>query len=260
MNRLSHMVLAFSLFVGLYTIVWGISVWTSDLGEVVNGLAYYFAGGLALSFVAMPVLYYKAPHKDKTRTTSDRGAYSAMFFVCFCIGSMLGMWVYQLTSGVAMIGNLSIFIGGVITVTGALMPDWDIPLLGIGRHRNLIFHSVVLPFLVVAGLIGNVAVKIIEGGSWQVDANVELYIGALFLIGYASHLYADIYPSDANFLEIVWRSMDPHAEAPTGLKALGPLKVSKKYARNWLAANATLLLMAAAALLALYFYNVLAYP
>ncbi|MGY5876466.1 MAG: hypothetical protein RTU30_12030 [Candidatus Thorarchaeota archaeon] len=260
MNRLSHMVLAFSLFVGLYTIVWGLSVWQSDVGEVLNGLAYYFAGGLALSFVAMPILYYKAPHKDKTRTTSDMGAYGAMFFVCFCIGSMLGMWIYQTISGVAVIGNPSLFIGGVITVTGALMPDWDIPLLGIGRHRNLVFHSVILPFLVVAGIIGSTLVKIIAGGSLLIEANVELYIGALFLIGYASHLYADIYPSDANFLEIVWRSMDPNAEAPTGLKSLGPIKVSKKQARNWLGANATLLLMVAAGLLGLYFYNILVMP
>ncbi len=258
MNRLSHMVLAFSLFVGLYTIVWGFSVWQSDSGQVLNGLTYYFVGGLGLSIFSMPILYYKAPHKDKSRTTGDRGAYGAMFFVTFCIGSMLGMWVYQILSGVAVIGNLSIFIGGVITVTGALMPDWDIPLLGISRHRNLIFHSVILPFLVVAGLIFNVAAKIVLGGSIEIEANVELYIGALFLIGYASHLIADIYPSDANFLEIVWRSMDPHAEAPTGLKPLGPIKVSKKYARNWLSANGALLIIVALGLLGLYFYNLLA--
>ena len=141
MNRLSHMVLAFSLFVGLYSLLWGFSVWESDAASVMNGLVYYIGGGLGLSIFSMPILYYKAPHKDKSRTTSDRGAYGAMFFVCFSIGSMIGMWIYQILTGVAIIGNLSIFIGGVITITGALMPDWDIPLLGIGRHRNLIFHS-----------------------------------------------------------------------------------------------------------------------
>ena len=259
MNRLSHMVLAFSLFVGLYTILWAFSVWESDSASVMNGLVYYIGGGIGLSIFAMPVFYYKSPHKEKSRTTSNKGAYSAMFFVCFCVGSMIGMWIYQILTGVAIIGNLSLFIGAVITITGALMPDWDIPLLGIGHHRNLIFHSAILPFLVVAGLVSNVAVKIVMGGTLQMEANVELYIGALFLLGYASHLYADIYPSDANFLEIIWRTADPYAEAPTGLKPLGPIEVNKKHARDWLAGNATLLIMLALGLLGLYFYNFLGF-
>ena len=87
------------------------------------------------------------------------------------------------------------------------------------------------------------------------EANVELYIAALFLLGYSSHLYLDIFPSNASPLEILWRVVDPAAKAPTGLKPLGPIHVKKKAARSWLVGNATLLLMAAIALLGLYFYN-----
>ena len=153
MNRVSHMVFAFALFVGLYSLLYAISVWQSDLGTLYELLTFYVIGGGALSFVAVPILYWKAPNKDmKARTTSNRSAVSAMFFVAFCIGSLAGTIVYQWYSGVQVIGNISIFIGAVIIVAGALMPDWDIPFLGISRHRNIIFHSAALPLLILLTL------------------------------------------------------------------------------------------------------------
>jgi hypothetical protein len=256
MNRVSHMVFAFALFVGLYSLLYGFSVWLSDMGTLTQLLLYYTAGGIALSIITVPILYYKAPQKNMmARTSSDRDSVAAMTFIVFCIGSLIGSIIYQWQSGIAMIGNISIFIGSLITITGALMPDWDIPFLGISRHRNIIFHSALLPLLVVLGTLVNVTLRILSATSLAVGAEVEYYITGLFLLGYASHLYLDIYPSNANPLEILWTAVDSDHKAPTGLKPLGPIKISQKNARRWLVSNATLLTFIAILIFALYFYN-----
>jgi hypothetical protein len=119
------------MFVGLYSLLFGFSVWQSDLGQLMDMLPYYLLGGFILTIVAVPILYWKAPHKGSERTTSNRSAVGAMSFVTFSVGSLIGSVAYQWISGVAVVGNISIFIGAVITMTGALMPDWDIPFLGI---------------------------------------------------------------------------------------------------------------------------------
>ncbi|MFW9888985.1 MAG: hypothetical protein ACFFER_12430 [Candidatus Thorarchaeota archaeon] len=258
MNRLSHMIFAFSLFVGLYTLIYAFSVWLAGTGLLFDLLFYYIAGGIVLTVFAVPILFFKAPHKDMAnRTSSNRGAVGAMSFMTFCIGSLCGAVYYQWVSGILFIGDISIFIGAVITMSGALMPDWDIPFLGIARHRNIIFHSIVLPLLIVLMTLVNVAQSIVSSYTLSIGAHTEYYITALFLIGYASHLYLDIFPSDANPLEIVWRSVDITSSAPTGLKPLGPIKISKQNARMWLLGNATLLVLIALGLLGLYFYNLI---
>jgi len=251
MNRVSHIVFAFALFVGLYSLIFGFSVWLSNLGTLTELLEFYLIGGIATSVVCVPILYYKAPNKDMSlRTSSNRGAVGAMFFVTFCIGSLVGALVYQWYSGVVIIGNISIFIGALLTISGALMPDWDIPFLGISRHRNIIFHSCALPLLAVLLTMINVATR--TGTILGDGAEVEYYLTALVLLGYSSHLYLDIFPGDANPLEILWIASDSDHKAPTGLKPFGQIKISKKNARNWLVGNATLLLMIAAALMFLY--------
>ena len=252
------MLFPLAMFVGLYSLIYAFSVWQSDLGTLRDLLFYYIAGGIAFSIFSVPILYYKAPHKDMmARTTSNRGSVLALAFVTFCLGSLLGTIIYQWNTGVTIIGNISIFIGALITMTGGLMPDWDIPLLGISRHRNIIFHSLVLPLLIVLGTLVNVTSRILSSTSLAVGAETEYYITALFLLGYAFHLYLDVYDSDANPLEILWTAVDPTQKAPTGLKPLGPIKISQKNARGWLVGNATFLVGIALALFALYFYNIL---
>ena len=169
--------------------------------------------------------------------------------------SNVGTLIYQWTTQVPIVGNLSIFIGALIMVTGAVLPDWDITFLGISRHRNIIFHSAVLPSIFVLTTVINVATRIVSSVTFSVGASIEYYIASLFLIGYASHLYLDIFPSDASPLEIIWRASNPHDKAPTGIKPLDPIKITKNNARGWLVGNATILLVVAIALMALYFYN-----
>ena len=252
MNRLSHIVFAFSLFVGLYSLIFSFSVWYTGIGTITELIEFYIIGGIVTSIVCVPILYYKAPNRDMmARTSSNRGAASALFFVTFCIGSLIGTLVYQWYSGVVIIGNISLFIGALLVVTGALMPDWDIPFLGISSHRNIIFHSFLIPSLAVLLTMVNVTTR--TGTILGDGAEVEYYLTALVLLGYASHLYLDIFPSDANPLEILWIAADPTHKAPTGLKPLGHIKISKKNARNWLVGNATFLVIIAIALFAAYF-------
>ncbi|TFG29488.1 hypothetical protein EU527_15770 [Candidatus Thorarchaeota archaeon] len=264
MNRLSHIVFAFALFVGLYSLLYAFSVWQSDLGTLYELLRFYIIGGIVLGFVSVPILYYRAPNRNMhARTTSNRSAVGAMFFVTFCVGSLGGTIVYQWYTGIPIIGNISIFIGALITITGAIMPDWDIPFLGIKRHRNIVFHSVMLPLLITLTTLVNVTTRVLSAGSsiilldLSIGAEVEYYITGLFLLGYASHLYLDIFPSDANPLEILWVAVDPDQKAPTGIKPLGPIKISKKYARHYLISNATLLVIIALALFGIYFHALL---
>jgi hypothetical protein len=247
-------VFAFSLFVGLYSLLFAFSVWFTGVGTIIELIEFYLIGGIVTSIVCVPILYFKAPNKDMTaRTSSNRGAVGAIFFVTFCLGSLIGTLVYQWYSGVAVIGNISIFVGALLVVAGALMPDWDIPFLGISRHRNIIFHSFLLPALAVLLTMLNVTMR--TGTILGDGAEVEYYLTGLVLIGYASHLYLDIFPSDANPLEILWIAADPYHKAPTGLKPLGHIKISKKNARNWLIGNATLLVFVAIALFGAYFVN-----
>ncbi len=261
MNSFSHMMFGFGLFVALYSLVYAASVWLSDIGLLSALLFYYLAGGVLLTVVVVPILFYKAPNKEMAdRTTSNRASAGALTFIVFCLGTLVGSVAYHLVSGVPIIGNLSIFIGAFIMMSGTLMPDWDIPLMGIERHRNVIFHSAVLPMLIVLMTLINVFLAITSTTSLRIGAATEYYITALFLLGYAAHLYLDVFPSDASPLEILWISADPAHKAPTGLKPFGPIKVGKGQARTWLVGNATLLLMIATALFALYFYNILMPP
>lgn len=247
----------FSLFVGLYSLLYAFSIWYTGGGAILEFVEYYFIGGIIASVVCVPILYYKAPHKEmKARTSSNRSAAGALFFVTFCLGSLVGTIVYQWYTGVTVIGNISIFVGALLVVAGALMPDWDIPFLGISRHRNIIFHSVVLPLLAVLLTMINVSIR--TGNPFlEAGAEAEYYLTALVLLGYASHLYLDIFPSDANPLEILWIAADPFHKAPTGLKPLGPIKISPKNARNFLVTNATILVIVAIFLFAGYFGNLL---
>ncbi|MFW9806397.1 MAG: metal-dependent hydrolase [Candidatus Thorarchaeota archaeon] len=252
MNRVSHMVFALSLFVGLYSLIFAFSIWYTGVGTIGGFAEYYLLGGIVASVVCVPILYFKAPNKDmRARTSSNRGAAGAIFFVTFCLGSLVGTLLYQWFTGVVVIGNISIFLGALLVITGALIPDWDIPFLGISRHRNIIFHSVVIPFLAVLLTVLNVAFR--TGTVLGDGAEGEYYLTALVLLGYASHLYLDIFPSDANPLEILWIAADPIHKAPTGIKPWGPIKISAKNARHWLVGNATLLVLFAVFLFAAYF-------
>ena len=97
MNRLSHMVFAIALFVGLYTLIYVFSVWQVDASLLSDLLFYYVAGGLATSMISVPILYHKAPHRDMAaRTTGNRSSVSALAFVTFCIGSLAGAVVRNL--------------------------------------------------------------------------------------------------------------------------------------------------------------------
>jgi len=246
------MVFAFSLFVGLYSLLFAFSVWYTGVGTITGFIEYYLIGGIVASTICVPILYFKAPNKNmRARTSSNRSAAGALFFVTFCLGSLVGTIVYQWISGVIVIGNISIFIGMLLVVTGALIPDWDIPFLGISRHRNIIFHSVVIPILATLLTVVNVAIR--TGTILGNGVEAEYYLTGLVLLGFASHLYLDIFPSDANPLEILWIASDPDHKAPTGLKPLGPIKISQKNARTWLVGNATILVILAIFLFAAYF-------
>ena len=62
------------------------------------------------------------------------------------------------------------------------LPDFDIPLLGISRHRNVVFHSAILPLLITVTTITNVALKIASAETFRIGAEVKYYITALFLL------------------------------------------------------------------------------
>ena len=254
------MMFALSLYVVLYSFIFAYSVWSSEIGRLTTMLSYFIAGGVILALFSVPILYAKAPHKDKERTTSNKGAVSALTFIFFSIGSLGGSIYYMWTEGIPVVGSLSLTMGALIMILGALVPDWDIPLLGIARHRNLLFHSAILPFFIVLMTLFNIAMTIAANLTFQIGVHLEYYITALFLFGYASHLYLDIFPSHSSPLEIIWRAGDPDSKAPTGIRSFGPIKISKNAARGWLVFNASILVILGMFLMGLYFYNLLSLP
>ncbi len=258
MNQLSHMIFAFSFFIAIYTTIYAITLYLASESLQIL-LLYYLGGGLVLGIVASPILYYKAPNKEKSdnRTTSNAAAAGSMLFVTFFIGAMGGCVLHQWTHGIQIEGNLSIFVGSMSVLIGGLMPDWDIPFLGIERHRNIVFHSFILPVVILAPTLARLVIMVVAsnlGNLANFIAPTEIYILAFFLVGYASHLALDIFPSKANPWEILWRVLSPLDEAPTGLKPFWRIRVPKKHAKAWLAGNAALLTLIALGLLGLYYY------
>lgn len=87
------------------------------------------------------------------------------------------------------------------TYLGTVLPDWDIKLLGIGAHRNPIFHSAIPYFL--AALLWRLA-----GGDKVIQSPlaVRLMVGAQvgFVLGLCSHLVLDI----LQYGDVRWLSGD----------------------------------------------------
>lgn len=70
---------------------------------------------------------------------------------------------------------------------GALGPDFDLDLLGIKYHRSMLTHSALIPALVVYGYWFNY---------------FGLAASGMFVIGYASHLFADLFPSHSGIKDL----------------------------------------------------------
>ena len=72
-----------------------------------------------------------------------------------------------------------------ITILGAHFPDFD---LDFGRkyHRSPITHSVIIPALLFAYYM------------FHLPDDMTLSLMALFFLGYASHLFLDIFPANAS--------------------------------------------------------------
>ena len=87
------------------------------------------------------------------------------------------------------------------TYLGTVLPDWDIKLLGIGAHRNPIFHSAIPYFL--AALLWRLA-----GGNRVIQSplTIRLMAGAQvgFVLGLCSHLVLDIF----QYGDVRWLSGD----------------------------------------------------
>ncbi len=73
---------------------------------------------------------------------------------------------------------------------GTAIPDWDITLLGIGWHRNPLFHSA-LPYFGLAWLWGKLGLTDVM--SAVVGLRGELAVHVSFALGLASHLLWDIW-------------------------------------------------------------------
>lgn len=79
-------------------------------------------------------------------------------------------------------------------------PDWDIRLLGIGRHRHFLFHSSIVPLLVMWGarklryvsVVGFLATTFAVG----------------FLVGVGVHLVTDVFQTKAVMFPFIGSLVD----------------------------------------------------
>jgi len=73
---------------------------------------------------------------------------------------------------------------------GTALPDWDITLLGIGGHRNPLFHSAV-PYVCLAWLWRKVGLAEVADALAGPRLNIALHVG--LTLGLASHLLLDVW-------------------------------------------------------------------
>ncbi len=258
MNRLNHLIFAFWIYTTIFVGVFFYSIYLSGSSYFKDMLLNITIGGFAVSFVLVPLFYSRANvHKERPNETfrSHKATIGALFLVTFSFGILATIMIMSSYYNIAIIGNINIPLGALITIIGALVPDWDIILMGVGAHRNILFHSAIVPLLFTIGGIYDIFIHFLNDFP-LVTTDVQYFLMGMFLIGYASHLLLDIFPSNKNIFDLIWRVLTPFDTAPTGIKGFGR-NLTKLQAKSWLYTNASILILYALILLAAYFGGIL---
>ena len=131
-----------------------------------------------------------------------------------------------------------IIIGALLALAGGAAPDWDFD-LGIQYHRNSITHSAILPTIFYMTFFFGLS----PDPNLLAVGPVSMFISAMFLLGYASHLFLDLFPQRSDLLKIVDDMIKE--------KAPGDIRdIPEKYERFWLFLGGSLNMAFAALLLA----------
>ncbi len=258
MNRLNHLIFAFWIYTTIFVGIFFYSMYLSGDTHFYDMLLNITIGGFAVSFILVPIFYSRANvHKERPDESfsSHKATIGALFLVSFSFGILATILIMSYYYHIPIIGNINIPLGALITIIGGLVPDWDIILMGVGAHRNILFHSAIVPLIFTAGGIYDIVSHFLAGLP-LVTTDVQYFLMAMFLIGYASHLMLDIYPSNKNIFDLIWRVISPFDEAPTGIKGFGK-NLTKRQAKSWLYSNASLLILYALILMAAYFGGIL---
>jgi hypothetical protein len=100
------------------------------------------------------------------------------------------LWLQYQRGQKTLLHPVALVLAVPVVYLGTALPDWDIWLLGIGRHRNPIFHSAI-PYFLLAWVWRKAG---LEGGMQRLGgARVNMAWHIAFSIGLASHLLLDIW-------------------------------------------------------------------
>lgn len=115
---------------------------------------------------------------------------------------------------------LFVLIGYTCAIAGACLPDYD-AFIEIKYHRDPFTHSALIPVIT---------------GTWAILVCPVLYLPLMipvsgFLVGYATHLFADHFPSSSTFIDGIsaWRKK---ASAPGNIR-----HIKKSRQASWLLLN-----------------------
>lgn len=102
----------------------------------------------------------------------------------------LYLWLRQQRRRPEPLQPLALLITVPVVYLATTLPDWDLWLLGIGRHRNPLFHSAI-PYFLLAWLWRKSGAESVAQMLGGVGLATALYVG--FSVGLASHLLLDVW-------------------------------------------------------------------
>lgn len=100
------------------------------------------------------------------------------------------VWLSTRRGDRRLLHPLALLVTVPVLYLGTALPDWDITVLGIGGHRNPLFHSA-LPYFVLAWLwrtVGLAEAMANVGGAYL---DMAVHVG--LALGLASHLLLDVW-------------------------------------------------------------------
>ncbi len=100
------------------------------------------------------------------------------------------LWWHQRRGEKTLLHPVAVLLAMPGLYLGTALSDWDIWLLGIGGHRNPLFHSA-LPYFVLAWVWRTVGIEAMIQRLGGVRLNLAVHVG--FSVGLASHMLLDIW-------------------------------------------------------------------
>jgi len=111
-------------------------------------------------------------------------------FLCGIVLVVVYLWLKKRRGDRLFLHPVLLVAAVPVLYLGTALPDWDITVLGIGRHRNPLFHSAI-PYFCLAWLWRKLRLPEVVYSIGGPRLDIALHVG--FALGLASHLGLDVW-------------------------------------------------------------------